>query len=426
MVTISSVLSGSPAERAGMLPGDKLNKINGNPVSDVLDYRFYITEKRVVLSVMRGGESLEFTLKKPEYDDVGLEFETYLMDRKKTCANRCIFCFIDQNPCGMRESIYFKDDDERLSFLQGNYVTLTNMRQRDIDRIIKMRISPINVSVHTAEPELRCMMLGNRFAGESLKYLPMLADAGIELNLQCVLCRGINDGEHLQKSFEFVRKLSTFQSAAFVPAGLTGHRDGLYWLEPYDERTSAEVIDAVEKENEYYIRERGEGAVFASDEFYLMANRPLPDDEYYCGYPQLENGVGMLTDLKTTFLMDLEDTEDCAEGEIHTVTGEAAYPTITQLAQAFSDKFPQKKIVVHKVKNEFFGGSVTVSGLITGGDIVRQLGGKVKNRLLIPENMLKADEDVFLDDMTLAELEKRLGVPVTPTSPATLCSAFAE
>ena len=226
MVTISYVDKRSPAERAGILAGDKLNTINGSAVNDVLDYRFYITERVVVLGIVRGGSEMTFTIHKPEYDDIGLEFETYLMDRKKCCANKCIFCFIDQNPEGMRESIYFKDDDERLSFLQGNYVTLTNLKQRDIDRMIKMRISPINVSVHTVEPELRCRMLGNRFAGDSLKYLSQLADAGIELNLQFVLCRGINDGEHLRKSLDFIRTLSSFQSAAFVPAGLTGYRKG--------------------------------------------------------------------------------------------------------------------------------------------------------------------------------------------------------
>lgn len=426
MVTISSVLPHSAAERVGLRAGDKLVSINGNGISDVLDYRFYVTEKRVALTVLRDGETLEFVIKKPEYDDIGLDFETYLMDKKKCCANRCIFCFIDQNPCGMRESIYFKDDDERLSFLQGNYVTLTNLKQRDIDRMIKMRISPINVSVHTVEPELRCMMLGNRFAGESLKYLKQLSDAGIELNLQFVLCRGINDGEHLQRSLEFVRGLKTFQSAAFVPAGMTEHRDGLYKLQPYDRDSAAAVIDAVEAENEYYMSERGGGAVFASDEFYLIAGRSLPDDAYYCGYPQLENGVGMLTDLKTTFLWELENITSVDDGELHIATGVAAYPTIREMADAFSAKFPGRIIVVHEIKNTFFGGSVTVSGLITGGDLIAQLSGKVKNRLLIPSNMLKADEPVFLDDVTLGELEEKLGVPVRPVRPEELCEALTE
>ena len=426
MVTISYVDKSSTAERAGILAGDKLNTINGSAVNDVLDYRFYITERVVVLGIVRGGSEMTFTIHKPEYDDIGLEFETYLMDRKKCCANKCIFCFIDQNPEGMRESIYFKDDDERLSFLQGNYVTLTNLKQRDIDRMIKMRISPINVSVHTVEPELRCRMLGNRFAGDSLKYLSQLADAGIELNLQFVLCRGINDGVHLRKSLDFISTLSSFQSAAFVPAGLTGYRKGLFPLEPYDAKSAAAVIDEIEKENRYYIETRGEGGVFASDEFYLTAKRPLPDDEFYCGYPQLENGVGMLTDLKTTFLLDLDDTEQSEEGEIHVATGEAAYPLICELAEAFSAKFPQRRIVVHAVKNNFFGGSVTVSGLVTATDIIDQLAGKVRNRLIIPSNMLKADEDIFLDNITLSELSARLGVPVRPVRTDETCAAFAE
>ncbi len=426
MVTILSVLEGSKAQKAGITAGDCLVSINGNNISDILDYRFYITEKTVVLDILRHGKNLVFTIKKGEYDDVGLEFDTYLMDKKKTCANRCIFCFIDQNPCGMRESIYFKDDDERLSFLQGNYVTLTNLKQSHIDRIIKMHISPINVSVHTVEPELRCMMLGNRFAGESLKFLQTLAHAGIELNLQFVLCRGINDGEHLKKSLEYIRTLSTFKSAAFVPAGLTAHRENLYELLPYDKESARQVVEAIEKENEYYIKTRGEGGVFASDEFYLTAEMPLPDDEYYCGYPQLENGVGMLTDLKTSFMLDLESLEHSNDGEIHTATGEASYGTVLELAEAFCAKFPNKKIVVHKIKNNFFGGGVTVSGLVTGGDLLSQLSGKVKNKLIIPSNMLKADADVFLDNMTLDELSEKLGVEIITVSPYDVCEAFSK
>ncbi len=426
MVTISSVSDGSKAQKAGITAGDCLVAINGNNVSDILDYRFYITEKTVTLDILRHGKKLAFTIKKSEYDDVGLEFDTYLMDKKKTCANRCIFCFIDQNPCGMRESIYFKDDDERLSFLQGNYVTLTNLKQSHIDRIIKMHISPINVSVHTVEPELRCMMLGNRFAGESLKFLQTLAHAGIELNLQFVLCRGINDGEHLKKSLEYIRTLDTFKSAAFVPAGLTSHRENLYNLLPYDKESARQVVEEIEKENEYYIKTRGEGGVFASDEFYLTADLPLPDDEYYCGYPQLENGVGMLTDLKTSFMLDLEALEHSNDGEIHTATGEASYATVLELADAFCAKFPNKKIIVHKIKNNFFGGGVTVSGLVTGSDLLSQLSGKVKNKLIIPSNMLKADCDIFLDDMTLDGLSEKLGVEIITVSPYDVCEAFSK
>lgn len=426
MVVITGVLPHSRAEKAGIMPGDYLLEINSHEINDVLDYRFRLADTTVILKLHRGPDIIEKKIKKEEYDDIGLEFGTPLMDKKHRCENGCIFCFIDQNPEGMRESIYFKDDDERLSFLQGNYVTLTNLKQRDIDRMIKMRISPINVSVHTVEPELRCRMLGNRFAGDSLKYLSQLADAGIELNLQFVLCRGINDGVHLRKSLDFIRTLSSFQSAAFVPAGLTGYRKGLFPLEPYDAKSAAAVIDEIEKENGYYIETRGEGGVFASDEFYLTAKRPLPDDEFYCGYPQLENGVGMLTDLKTTFLLNLDDTEQSEEGEIHVATGEAAYPLICELAEAFSAKFPQRRIVVHAVKNNFFGGSVTVSGLVTATDIIDQLAGKVRNRLIIPSNMLKADEDIFLDNITLSELSARLGVPVRPVRTDETCAAFAE
>ena len=426
MVRIESVEPYGHAAKVGIRAGDMLCTVNGHEIHDVLDYRFYIMEKRLAVSVRRGTDTLEFVIDKSEYSDIGLDFSTYLMDEKRRCRNNCIFCFIDQNPPGMRETIYFKDDDERLSFLQGNYITLTNLSESDVKRIIDMRISPINISVHTTDPALRVKMMRNRFAGDCLRYIKMLDDAGISVNAQLVLCRGINDGEHLRKSLDFIRKLSSFQSAAFVPAGLTGYRKGLFPLEPYDAKSAAAVIDEIEKENRYYIETRGEGGVFASDEFYLTAKRPLPDDEFYCGYPQLENGVGMLTDLKTTFLLDLDDTEQSEEGEIHVATGEAAYPLICELAEAFSAKFPQRRIVVHAVKNNFFGGSVTVSGLVTATDIIDQLAGKVRNRLIIPSNMLKADEDIFLDNITLSELSARLGVPVRPVRTDETCAAFAE
>lgn len=429
MVEIISIGKNSIARRVGIKQGDKLISVNGNAITDVLDYRFYITDSHLSVRVERDGGVKEFDINKPQYDDIGLEFETYLMDRKKTCRNKCVFCFIDQNPHGMRETIYFKDDDERLSFLQGNYVTLTNLGDREIERIIKMRISPMNISVHTVNPDLRCTMTGNRFAGDSLKYLKRLSDAGIEMNLQFVLCHGINDGPELTASLEYIRTLESVVSAAFVPAGLTGHREGLPKLTPFDCFGAGAVIDAVEHYNAFFRQTKGEGIVFLSDEFYLLAGRQLPPDEYYDGYMQLENGVGMLTNLITEFDFALEDT-DSARGKIVSVaTGEAAYPTICELAKKFTKRFPQVEIFVYPVKNKFFGGSVTVSGLLTGQDIIKQLKGKpLGEAVLIPCNMLKTDEDIFLDDTTLDRLESELGVRalVVGREGSLLCDAFSK
>ncbi|MEG1743512.1 MAG: DUF512 domain-containing protein, partial [Clostridia bacterium] len=292
MVKISAVCPHSEAAKAKIAAGDILKSINGNLINDVLDYRFYITDSVVALCFLHNEHEENCIIKKSEYSDIGLEFDGYLMDAKKSCRNKCIFCFIDQNPKGMRESIYFKDDDERLSFLQGNYVTLTNLNESDIQRIIKMKISPINVSVHTTNPDLRIKMTNNRFAGESLRFLKMLSDANIELNLQFVLCKGINDGDELISSLEYIKKLKSVASAAVVPCGLTGYRDGLFKLEPFDKKSACAVVETVEKFNAEYRKTSGSGVVFASDEFYLISQKDLPNDEYYDGYLQLENGIG--------------------------------------------------------------------------------------------------------------------------------------
>lgn len=414
MVNIMSVESGSYAEKAGIRAGDTLVSLNGNEVNDVLDYRFYLFETELKMDIVRDGAALEFTIKKPEYDDIGLEFSTYLMDEKKRCRNNCIFCFIDQNPMGMRETVYFKDDDERLSFLIGNYVTLTNLSESDIERIIKMRISPVNISVHTTNPELRVQMMRNRFAGESLRYIRLLDDAGITINAQLVLCRGINDGKELKASLEYLTSLKNIGSIALVPCGLTAHRENLYPLSPYDEASARSVLEICNDYGERCIKSIGFRTVYASDEFYILANLPIPDTEYYEDYPQLENGVGMIRSECDDFCECLENYEDIGYNRVVSiVTGEAAYPFICELAALVAKKFPSVKANVYAVKNNFFGGHVTVSGLVTGVDIIAQLGSAdLGDELLIPVNMLRSEEDLFLDGVSVSELESKLGVAV--------------
>ena len=414
MVKISSVAKHSYAEKAGIKSGDLLISVNKNDICDVLDYRFYVTDKNLEIAVKRGEEVLSFKIKKPEYDDIGLEFSTYLMDEKKRCRNNCIFCFIDQNPHGMRETIYFKDDDERLSFLMGNYVTLTNLSEKDIERIIKMRISPVNISVHTTDPELRVKMMRNRFAGDCLKYIPMLDEAGITINAQLVLCRGYNDGDALEKSLKELSKLENIDSIALVPCGLTGHREGLCEIEPFDKESAADVIAIADRYGEENYKNRGARLIYASDEFFLIAGKDIPDSDYYEGYPQLENGVGMIRSDTDEFYECLENTDALPYNRnISIATGEAAFGFISLLASKAMEKYKSLNINVYAIKNEFFGGKVSVSGLVTGGDLKKQLSGKeLGDTLYIPENMLRAEGDLFLDGVSLDELEKALGVNV--------------
>ncbi len=428
MVKISSVEQNSHAQKCGIIANDILVSVNGNAINDVLDYRFYIMDKRLVLLVKRGDCELCFTIQKDEYDDIGLEFSTYLMDEKKRCRNNCIFCFIDQNPKGMRETIYFKDDDERLSFLMGNYVTLTNLKESDIERIIKMRISPVNISVHTTDPELRVKMMNNRYAGECLRFIKMLDDGGIAINAQLVLCRGINDGEYLKKSLAELSSLENIESIALVPCGLTGHRDGLYPLMPYDKETAGEVIDIANAIGDKCLSEKGLRLIYPSDEFFLLSKREMPSSDYYEGYPQLENGVGMIRSDSDEFLECLENIGEIEYNrEVSIATGFAACEFIETLAKHAMNKYKALRVNVYPIRNDFFGGSVTVSGLVTGGDIIKQLKGKViGEELLVPENMLRAEGDMFLDNVTLSELEGSLGVRVTvvPRGGYELCEAM--
>ncbi|MBQ7599934.1 MAG: DUF512 domain-containing protein [Clostridia bacterium] len=413
MVEITGVLPRSRADRAGIRSGDILLEINSYPIRDVLDYRFRLAEKTVVLKLHRGPEILEVKIRKDTYDDIGLEFGTPLMDRKHRCENACVFCFIDQNPKGMRDTIYFKDDDSRLSFLHGNYITLTNLQKEDIDRIIEMHISPVNISVHTTNPELRVRMMKNKRSGEVLGYLDMLYEAGTLMRGQIVLCRSINDGAELERTMtDLSRYYPVMDSVSIVPCGLTGHREGLYHIDPFSAEECRQVISQVAEFNKRF----GNTMFYASDEFYVKGNVDLPDEEYYGEYPQIENGVGLLTSFGTEFMGALgriETDEFTGERKVSVATGEAAFAFISKLTGEAEKKFPGFTCMVYSVRNDFFGGEVTVSGLLTGGDIQRQLKGKdLGETLFLPRTSLRAEGDLFLDDMSPGELSSELGVPV--------------
>ncbi len=419
MVRITSVTPHSRAEKQGILAGDMLVSINDRTVTDVLDYRFFLTDTSVHLSLLRNGQPFDVTIRKREYDDIGLDFETPLMDRKHACENKCIFCFIDQLPKGMRQTLYFKDDDSRLSFLHGNFITMTNLHDADIDRIIEMHISPVNLSIHTTNPELRVKMMHNKRAGEVLSYLPKLASAGITLCGQIVLCRGINDGPELDRSMRDLYALgAAMESVSIVPAGLTRHRDKLYPLTSYSAEEAAEIVRQVERFADRCLSECGSRKFFCADELYLTAGLPLPDEEHYEGYVQIENGVGMITSLVTEFESELPFLDEYlaayhAPRRVSICTGVAAYPTIRSMAARLEALVEGLEIRVYEIVNHFFGESVTVAGLLTGQDMAEQLAGHaLGDELIIPENTLRADEAMFLDDMTPDELSARLGVPV--------------
>ncbi len=423
MVTIQSVERGSLAEAAGVRAGDILISVNGNDIADVLDYRFYLIDRSLSMLLHRGPDLLTVEIQKGEYDDVGLEFETYLMDKKQTCRNQCIFCFIDQLPRGMRDTLYFKDDDSRLSFLMGNYITLTNMTDKDIDRIVRMHMSPINISVHTTNPELRCRMLHNRFAGDSLRHLRRLAEAGIAVNAQIVLCKGVNDGAELERSLTDLAALGkSIQSVAVVPAGLTKHRDGLFPLAPFTKEEATEVIEVINRHGEASLEARGCRLFYAADEFYLQAELPLPSPDYYEGYPQLDNGVGMLTCMAEEFADGMEylseDYDTSVERSFSIATGRAAYEFISDITNTLCEACPGLSGRVYQIENRFFGPEITVAGLICGCDLYDQLKDKpLGQRLYISSTMLRDGGDLFLDDLSLAELSEKLGVPIIPVEP---------
>ncbi|MBO5938484.1 MAG: DUF512 domain-containing protein [Clostridia bacterium] len=427
MVTITDVLPRSRAAKAGIRANDVLVSINGHEISDVLDYRFYLAEERLTISLLRDGKPLTVKIKKQEYDDIGLDFETPLMDKKHSCENKCVFCFIDQLPKGLRSSLYFKDDDSRLSFLHGNYVTLTNLHDKDIQRIIDMHISPVNVSVHTTNPDLRVKMMKNKRSGEVLSYLKRLADAGITLCCQIVLCKGLNDGEELTRTMHDLAALyPAMESTSVVPAGLTKFRDGLYHLEPFTPEECSAVIDQINAFGNACLAHYGSRLFFPADEFYIKAGRPLPDDEFYESYAQIENGVGMLTDLRTGFVYEMEQADEYAERfsaprTVSIVTGEAAHAELRAISDDLEARFRGLTVHVWPIKNNFFGELITVAGLLTATDMIDQLSGKeLGDALLFSATSLRAEGDVFLDDLTPDDLSRALGVPAIPV-PSDAC-----
>lgn len=414
-VRIESVDSGSTAERLGLAPGDELLEVDGNPINDMLDYQFYTDSPRFSLSARRAGAACRFDVEKDPYAPFGCNFATYLADGKHSCTNHCMFCFIDQMPPNMRQSLYFKDDDERLSFLFGNYITLTNMAEHEIDRIIKMHISPINISVHTTDPVLRTRMLANKRGGETLAYVEKLAKAGIAINCQLVLCRGINDGPALEKTLTDLLALGpAVQSIAAVPAGLTRYRDRLYPLTPYDAASSVPVLETLEAYGNASKAKTGRRVVYPSDEWYLCAGRPLPEADFYEDYAQLENGVGMWRLFREEFLAELARPHRVfGKKDMDVVTGTLAGPLITEMMDELHRQYPMITVHVHPIRNDFFGGNVSVAGLVTGQDILAQCKGRLHSGTLgVPEVMLRAEKDKFLDDMTPAQLGEALGVKV--------------
>ena len=417
MTEITSVAPGSRADKAGIRAGDVLLAVNGHAIRDTLDYGFRIADSSLDLELSRGGEVYRTHIDKKTYDDIGLSFATPLMDEKHSCRNGCIFCFIDQLPPGMRPTLYFKDDDERLSFLHGNYITTTNLSEEDIARIIEMHLSPVNISVHTTNPELRVRMMRNKRAGAVMDILHRFADAGLDIRAQIVLCKGWNDGAELDRTMSDLETLApSLRSVSIVPVGLSGHRQKLTHLEPFTPDECAAVIDQVEARAAVCLKRHGSRLFFCGDEFYVKAKRPLPPEDAYEEYTQLENGVGMLTSFETevdSALRRLTPEEKNIKRRVSVATGEAAGGFIKRQAEKIKSRCHNFTCNVYTVKNNFFGGEVTVTGLLTAADLGEQLAGRdLGEALYISRSMLRAQGDVFLDDATPEQLSERLGVPV--------------
>lgn len=427
-IRITGIQPGSIAEELGIEPGDYLVSISGNEICDVFDYRFHVAEEYLTLEIeSRRGERWSAEIEKDEAEDLGLEFENPMMDEEKSCRNKCVFCFIDQLPPGMRKTLYFKDDDARLSFLFGNYITMTNLKEEEIDRIIRYRMSPVNVSVHTTNPQLRVKMLNNRSAGDVLRHIRRFTEAGITVNTQIVLCPGLNDGEELDRTLRDLSGLyPQMHSISVVPVGLTRYREGLYPLEPYTGETAAQVLDQVEAWQHELLRKHGSRLVYLADEFYLMADRPLPPYDAYEDFPQIENGVGMVASFvheTLEALSDLEEQErlagETAAGradrpkQVSIATGTLFYPIMERLAGTVENKLRKVRLKVYPVENGFFGGKVSVTGLLTGRDLLETLKGRdLGDALLLSRNMFRSGTEVLLDDLTRSDLENTLGVPV--------------
>lgn len=416
---ITSVDEGSIAEELEIEPGDILLRVNGETIEDIIEYNYLITDDYVELEIQKkDGEIIVFEIDKEEDEDIGIEFENPIIDSVRSCRNRCIFCFVDQLPKGMRKTLYFKDDDSRLSFLQGNFITMTNMGDREINKMIAYRISPVNISVHTTNPKLRQKMLGNRFAGDILNKIHRLAQAEIQMNGQIVLVPGVNDEEELTRTVEdLAERYPSMNSVAVVPIGITKYREGLHPVEIYDAESSKRVIEQVHRMQDVFLKKLGSRFVFLSDEFYVMSGMQRPSEEAYEGYIQLENGVGLMTKMESEFHAFLAFVKHPGvRRTVSIATGTSAVRFIRNLATILMEKFDGLTINVYSIINEFFGETITVAGLLTAGDLLRQLqGAELGESLLIPRAMMKADEDIFLDNMTLEEFERQLGVPVVLT-----------
>ena len=428
---IKTVESGSIAEELELEPGDILLSINSEEIEDIFDYRFIIKDEYLEVAIRKkNGEEWILEIDKEFDEDLGIEFENSLMSEYRSCCNKCIFCFIDQMPPGMRETLYFKDDDSRLSFLQGNYITMTNMKEKDIDRIIRMHLSPINISVQTTNPDLRCKMLNNRFAGEKLKYLQRLYEGNVQMNGQIVCCKNVNDGDELRRTIKDLSKyLPYMRSVSVVPAGITKYREGLYPIETFNREEAGEVIDIIEGYQRQFYKEYGIHFVHASDEWYINAEREFPEEDRYDGYVQLENGVGMMRIFIDEFKDALEKLTNSKEYPklreklqrvVTIAVGKLTYPIMKKFTEQMEILFPGLTINIFYIRNDFFGETITVSGLITGRDLVKQIkerqdNGEELGRILnIPSNMLRIGEQVFLDDMTVAEVETKLGMKLVP------------
>lgn len=426
---VKEVIPGSIAQEMGIEAGDAILSVNDNEIEDVFDYRYLMKDEYVEVLVRKAdGEEWLLEIEKEYDEELGAEFENGLMSDYRSCSNKCIFCFIDQMPPGMRETLYFKDDDSRLSFLQGNYITLTNMSEHDVERIIKMQLAPINISVQTTNPELRCKMLHNRFAGEKLKFLDRFYEGHVEMNGQIVCCKGVNDGEELRRSItDLMKYLPFMRSVSVVPAGLSKFREGLYPLTLFTKEEAGQIIDMIEAYQKVCFERYGLHFVHASDEFYLLAGRELPEEERYDGYIQLENGVGMLRLFREEFseaVGKLAGMSACTEKwggkerRLSVATGKLAFPVMREAAEKMMELCPGLTILVYAIRNDFFGETITVSGLITGQDLIAQLkerqqaGEDLGVALLIPSNMLRSGEQVFLDDVTVGDVEQALGLTV--------------
>ncbi len=408
----------SIADELGLCEGDTLISINGNEINDVIDYMFYSQNEQIVLRAECDGELVEFDIEKDVEEPLGINFETYLIDKQRSCKNKCIFCFIDQLPKGLRETLYFKDDDARLSFLMGNYITLTNLTDADVERICRMRISPINISVHTTNPELRVKMMSNPNAAKINDILNKFADAGITMNCQIVLCRGVNDGDELKKSLADLKALyPSVASVSIVPVGLTRFRDGLFPLEPFTPEECREVIECINSVGNVCKKEYGVRLFYPSDEFFIKGGLDLPDEDWYDGYPQIENGVGLSTSLLTEVENAVKDlTFTPKKRDIAIVTGVLSQKIIKQAVAMIKVKYPNLNCTVHPIINHFFGEKITVSGLVTATDIIEQLKDeKLPKEVLIPSSMLRSEQDMFLDSITVEEVEKALDVKISIT-----------